>query len=218
MSFLVNNIELQEIYFNNQMVKSAYYNNELVWTSHTEPYDWVGWDNATWEDIYNLCQDRQNGVITADEFTSLIGESPKTITLTSAVQGATEINLSPDIVDSSGKIGFVAEYLLPEPTTLDLYSYNGREYPGVTAILNNLDASCDILNYSTYGFQYMHYNTVTATYPTANERIKTTSDGIAREWWVGRNTSNLTMVGANGNFGRVSVNTACYVLPYCIIG
>jgi hypothetical protein len=58
MSFCVNNNELDTIYYNNQEVKSVYYNNNLVWQP---PYPWVGWENATWEDIYNLCKGVQSG-------------------------------------------------------------------------------------------------------------------------------------------------------------
>lgn len=59
MSFLINDINLQECNFNNQFVKKIYYNDVLVWANTS----WPGWDNATWEDIYNLCKAKQLGAI-----------------------------------------------------------------------------------------------------------------------------------------------------------
>ena len=47
MSFFVNNVELKEATFNQQEVKSIYFNTHLIW----EAASWVGWANATWEDV-----------------------------------------------------------------------------------------------------------------------------------------------------------------------
>lgn len=51
MSFNINNIGVNEINFNGNEVNSLYVNNTLVW----EKYGWVGWQKATWSDIYDLC-------------------------------------------------------------------------------------------------------------------------------------------------------------------
>lgn len=83
MSFFVNNVELKEATFNQQEVKSIYFNTHLIWESF-----WVGWDNATWEDVYNLCKAKQNGEIK---------QWPRDVVL-----GATkDVNLSTPVIETS---------------------------------------------------------------------------------------------------------------------
>ena len=82
MSFFTNNTSLKEITFNTNDVSSVYFNNNLVWIK----FEWPGLANATWENVYALCKQKQSGVIT---------EWPEDITI-----GATmTVNLSSPIVD-----------------------------------------------------------------------------------------------------------------------
>lgn len=59
MSLYVNGWEFNGGTFNSNEIMSVYYNNVLVWERV-----WIGWERATWEDIYNLCKDKQSGKIT----------------------------------------------------------------------------------------------------------------------------------------------------------
>lgn len=59
MSFYTNNKNLATITFNTNDVKTVYFNNELVW----EKGYWPGLADATWEDVYNLCKQKQSGEI-----------------------------------------------------------------------------------------------------------------------------------------------------------
>lgn len=56
MSLYVNGWEFNGGTFNSNEIMSVYYNNVLVWERV-----WIGWERATWEDIYNLCKDKQSG-------------------------------------------------------------------------------------------------------------------------------------------------------------
>lgn len=52
--FYVNDTSLEDINFNGTPVNNVYYNNELVWNRY----------NYSWGDLYQVCQDKRNGVIT----------------------------------------------------------------------------------------------------------------------------------------------------------
>lgn len=80
MSFFVNNVELKEATFNQQEVKSIYFNTHLIW----ESFRWPGWANATWEDVYKLCKQKQEGRITAWPSDVVLGAT-KDVNLSSAV-------------------------------------------------------------------------------------------------------------------------------------
>ena len=84
MSFFVNNVELKQATFNQQEVKSIYFNTHLIW----EAASWPGWANATWEDVYNLCKQKQEGEITAWPDDVVLGATKET-TLSTAVLGLT---------------------------------------------------------------------------------------------------------------------------------
>ena len=88
MSFFVNNVELKEATFNQQEVKSIYFNTHLIW----ESFRWPGWANATWEDVYKLCKQKQEGRITAWPSDVVLGATKNT-TLSSAVSGLTNYTM-----------------------------------------------------------------------------------------------------------------------------
>ena len=103
MSFFVNNVELKEATFNQQEVKSIYFNTHLIW----EAASWPGWANATWEDVYNLCKQKQNGEITAWPDDVVLGATKET-TLSTEVSGLTTYTMriiGLDI-DGSGVVTF----------------------------------------------------------------------------------------------------------------
>ena len=103
MSFFVNNVELKEATFNQQEVKSIYFNTHLIW----EAASWLGWDNATWEDVYNLCKQKQEGEITAWPDDVVLGATKET-TLSTEVSGLTTYTMriiGLDI-DGSGVVTF----------------------------------------------------------------------------------------------------------------
>lgn len=214
MSFLINNINLDSCGFNGNEVNSIYYNNVLVW----QKFSWPGWDAATWEDIYNLCQARQNGAITADEFKEFIGTSEKIVTLSTAVQGSSEVVMIPESYSSqNGTIQFVAKYTLLNSTTRLASTSSGVNYPGVAAVLTSLYENCNIQEY-TEKFSLLTEAQATTIYPTATERIKTTPDGTARSWWISSSTSNYRGVSTSGTFTTGSTNVKNYVAPAFVIG
>lgn len=83
MSFYVNNTELNAINFNGEQVKSVYYNNRFVWGMKP----WKGWNNATWADLYDLCQAKQKGV--TDWPADVVLGKTKTLNFTSPFDGKT---------------------------------------------------------------------------------------------------------------------------------
>ena len=82
MSFFVNNVELKEATFNQQKVKSIYFNTHLI----QESFRWPGWANATWEDVYKLCKQKQSGDISVWPSDVVLGAT-KDINLSSKVAG-----------------------------------------------------------------------------------------------------------------------------------
>lgn len=69
-------------------VEGKFYGNDGTgkFTCDTAPLEpaWIGWDNATWEDIYNLCKAKQNGEITEWPSDVVLGAT-KTVTLSTSV-------------------------------------------------------------------------------------------------------------------------------------
>ena len=126
MSFFVNNVELKQATFNQQEVKSIYFNTHLIW----EAASWPGWANATWEDVYNLCKQKQNGGITAWPNDVVLGATKET-TLSTAVLGTSTFTMriiGLDI-DGSGVITFDSKYLPVEYTDNDpLSTYQNNFY------------------------------------------------------------------------------------------
>ena len=113
MSFFVNNVELKEATFNQQEVKSIYFNTHLIWEAAN--FEWPGWANATWEDVYNLCKQKQNGDITAWPDDVVLGATKET-TLSTAILGTSTFTMriiGLDI-DGSGVITFDSKYLATE--------------------------------------------------------------------------------------------------------
>jgi hypothetical protein len=98
MSFFVNNTELKSVYYNSQKISEVYFNNVRVWK---ESYPWVGWANANWSDIYNLCKAKQNGDIEAWPADVVLGAT-KTTTLSSAVAGSTSYEMMIIGIDIDG--------------------------------------------------------------------------------------------------------------------
>lgn len=56
-------------------------------------FNWVGWDNADWQDINNLCYCKQQGYIDAWPDDVVVGAT-KSVTLTSALAGTTTHNVT----------------------------------------------------------------------------------------------------------------------------
>ena len=90
MSFFVNNVELKEATFNQQEVKSIYFNTHLIWEAAS--FEWPGWANATWEDAYKLCKQKQNGGITAWPSDVVLGATKET-TLSTAILGTSTFKM-----------------------------------------------------------------------------------------------------------------------------
>ena len=64
-------------------------------------FEWVGWTNATWEDIYNLCKAKQEGRITTWPSDVVLGATKET-TLSSAVSGLTNYTMRIIGIDIDG--------------------------------------------------------------------------------------------------------------------
>ena len=121
MSFFVNNVELKGATFNQQEVKSIYFNTHLIWEAAN--FEWPGWANATWEDVYNLCKQKQNGDITAWPDDVVLGATKET-TLSTAVLGTSTFTMriiGLDI-DGSGVITFDSKYVAAETTNTGSFS------------------------------------------------------------------------------------------------
>ena len=128
MSFFVIFVELKEATFNQQEVKSIYFNTHLIWEAAS--FGWVGWANATWEDIYNLCKAKQEGKITAWPDDVVLGATKET-TLSTAILGTSTFTMriiGLDI-DGSGVITFDSKYLPVETMdTSSLSTYQDNFY------------------------------------------------------------------------------------------
>lgn len=112
-NFYVNSAVPSSIAYNNKDVKSVYYNGTKVW----ESFVWSGWDNASWEDIYNLCKAKQEGAIT--EWPSdIVWGMTKTVNLSTAVLGAASFDVMLVGIDyfGDGILTFHSKNCLPEAT------------------------------------------------------------------------------------------------------
>ena len=110
MSFFVNNVELKQATFNQQEVKSIYFNTHLIWEAAS--FDWVGWANATWEDVYNLCKAKQEGKITAWPDDVVLGVTKETTLSTAVLNTSTfTMRIIGLDIDGSGVITFDSKYL-----------------------------------------------------------------------------------------------------------
>ena len=110
MSFFVNNVELKEATFNQQEVKSIYFNTHLIWEAAS--FDWVGWANATWEDVYNLCKAKQEGKITAWPDDVVLGATKQTTLSTVLLNDSTfTMRIIGLDIDGSGVITFDSKYV-----------------------------------------------------------------------------------------------------------
>ena len=128
MSFFVNNVELKEATFNQQEVKSIYFNTHLIWEAAN--FEWVGWANATWEDVYNLCKAKQEGRITTWPDDVVLGATKET-TLSTAILGTSTFTMriiGLDI-DGSGVITFDSKYHTSQTMTIkSLSTYQDNFY------------------------------------------------------------------------------------------
>lgn len=115
MSFYINDVALKSAFFNGSEVKSIYYKGVLVWEAPS--FTWPGWSSATWEDIYNLCKAKQEGIIT--EWPSDVNlNSSKNITLSPSVLSTTTVPMRVvgiDI-DGNGVLTFIADDSLTDTT------------------------------------------------------------------------------------------------------
>lgn len=110
MSFFVNNVELKEATFNQQEVKSIYFNTHLIWEAAS--FEWVGWANATWEDVYNLCKAKQEGKITTWPDDVVLGATKETTLSTAILNTLTfTMRIIGLDIDGSGVITFDSKYV-----------------------------------------------------------------------------------------------------------
>ena len=130
MSFFVNNVELKEATFNQQEVKSIYFNTHLIWEAAS--FEWPGWANATWEDIYNLCKAKQEGKITAWPDDVVLGATKETTLSTAVLDTSTfTMRIIGLDIDGSGVITFDSKYLATktmEIKSLSTYQDNFYNY------------------------------------------------------------------------------------------
>ena len=139
MSFFVNNVELNEVTFNQQEVKSIYFNTRLIW----EAASWPGWANATWEDVYKLCKQKKNGDISVWPSDIVLGATKET-TLSTAILGTSTFTMriiGLDI-DGEGAITFDSKYVTAEtvnPDLIDTYQYDFYKYCNANPYIKPLD-------------------------------------------------------------------------------
>lgn len=150
MSFFVNNVELKEATFNQQEVKSIYFNTHLIWKSSR----WPGWDNATWEDVYKLCKQKQNGDISVWPVDVVLGATKET-TLSTAILGTSTFTMriiGLDI-DGEGVITFDSKYLTAEDVTfssLNAYQDNFYNYCNAKPYIKSLRKGAAAADYDSY--------------------------------------------------------------------
>ena len=75
-------------------------------------FEWVGWANATWEDVYNLCKAKQEGKITAWPDDVVLGATKETTLSTAVLDTSTfTMRIIGLDIDGSGVITFDSKYL-----------------------------------------------------------------------------------------------------------
>lgn len=93
-------------------------------------FEWVGWANATWEDIYNLCKAKQEGKIDAWPDDVVLGAT-KITTLSTAILGTSTFTMriiGLDI-DGEGVITFDSQYHTAQVMTISsLNTYQNNFY------------------------------------------------------------------------------------------
>lgn len=93
-------------------------------------FEWVGWANATWEDIYNLCKAKQEGKIDAWPDDVVLGAT-KITTLSTAILGTSTFTMriiGLDI-DGEGVITFDSQYHTAQVMTISsLSTYQDNFY------------------------------------------------------------------------------------------
>lgn len=154
MSFFVNNVELKEVSFNQQVVETIYFNNTLIW----EAFSWPGWANATWEDIYNLCKAKQKGTIKEWPEDVVLGAT-KITTLSTAILGTSTFTMriiGLDI-DGEGVITFDSQYHTAQVMTIEsLSTYQDNFYnycdakPYIKALSKGTADTEGVLTYADY--------------------------------------------------------------------
>lgn len=132
MSFAVNNKNINTIYFNGEKVNSVYYNKNFVWGIE----EWKGLNQATWDELYNLCQDKRKGLI--DWPADITLGAVKTLNYASKYNKSTKgdfIIIGID-VDGPGTITFHSKntvgYPITHPTGIS-YADGGYAFNGVEA-------------------------------------------------------------------------------------
>lgn len=131
MSFYINNTELDKVFFNGSEVNTVYLNNVLVWDGAS----WKGWANATWKDIYRLCQAKQTGKISAWPDDVVIGAT-KTTKLSTNVLGFTSIEMVLIDIDKDGD-GVLTFQSKTASTTEFAYGSYGS--------LSNVENNCNLI-------------------------------------------------------------------------
>ena len=140
MSFFVNNVELKEASFNQQEVKSIYFNTHLIWEAAS--FEWVGWVDATWEDVYNLCKAKQEGKITAWPNDVVLGATKETTLSTVILNDSTfTMRIIGLDIDGSGVITFDSKNVARGGMTfssLDTYLNNFYNYCNAKPYIKSL--------------------------------------------------------------------------------
>lgn len=144
--------------------------------SPSTPYtldDWPGWDNATWEDINNLCYAKQQGYIDSWPSDVVLG-AEKTVNLSEVVAGDTSRNcliIGLDI-DGNSTITFTTKDLSTSAIASSIYAYSnmywGQSMDARRPLCQTFYNACENKDYIlpiTKG-TCLTYNSSTVTYQT----------------------------------------------------
>lgn len=152
----------------------------LALTITDEPTEesWVGWTNATWSDIYNLCKAKQNGDITEWPADVALGKS-KSLTLSTSVLGSSSftMRIAGIDVDGNGVLTFVASNKSSQKT---LFSDTSAAWntSTVRALCQNIYNFCNAKDYikpllkgtnTTYNKSSIAYTEETIWIPSIHE-------------------------------------------------
>lgn len=204
MSFNVNDIAVKSAYFNGSEVKSIYYNGTEVWTSDT----WPGWVNATWEDIYNLCKEIQNGDRAAWPADVVLGAT-KTTTLSTAVLGSTSVKMKIIglDVDGTGVITFQSSNALANKVAFNSSSAFWSNSSIRNTYCANFYNYCDAKPYIKTLSKITHYYASNQdTKGTYNETVWLPS----RYEILADTTKVETTTNANGNYDSTQMKAVKY--------
>ena len=118
-------------------------------------FEWIGWANATWEDVYNLCKAKQKGKINAWPSDVVLGATKET-TLSTPILGTSTFTMriiGLDI-DGSGVITFDSKYGTLNSirdTSLNTYQNNFYNYCNAKPYIKALSKGTAATNFNRNG-------------------------------------------------------------------